>query len=193
MVVGYARVSTPEQKLEAQDTLLEKEGCERVYTDVASGTRDDRKGLNEMLKYMRRGDTILTYRNDRLFRSLRDMVGLIDRFNEAGVHFKSLSEPEFDTTSANGRFLLQVFAAVAEFERELISERTKVGLDNARRRNKLLGRPRGPKQGTIERYHYARHLYEDRGVSIDKACRRAGIGKTSFYRVGRELAAGSLA
>ena len=74
MTVGYARVSTPEQKLEAQIALLEKEGCEKIYTDIASGTRDDRKGLNEMLKYMRKGDTILTYKNDRVFRSLRNMA-----------------------------------------------------------------------------------------------------------------------
>tara|TARA_Y100001001_G_C7999989_1_gene305919 strand:+ start:49 stop:636 length:588 start_codon:yes stop_codon:yes gene_type:complete len=191
MTVGYARVSTPEQKLEAQIALLEKEGCEKIYTDIASGTRDDRKGLNEMLKYMRKGDTILTYKNDRVFRSLRNMVELIDRFNEAGVHFKSLSEPEFDTTSANGKFLLQIFAAVAEFERNLISERTKVGLDNARKRNKLLGRPKGAKVETIEKYNYAKHLYENQGVSIDNACKRAKLGKTSFYRVEKSLMADS--
>ncbi|ASV32097.1 MULTISPECIES: recombinase family protein [Flavobacteriaceae] len=191
MVVGYARVSTPEQKLEAQIDLLKNAGCEKIYKDIASGTRDDRKGLNEMLRYMRKGDTILTYKNDRVFRSLKNMVELIDRFNEAGVHFKSLSEPEFDTTSANGKFLLQIFAAVAEFERNLISERTKVGLDNARKRNKLLGRPKGSKIETIEKYHYAKHLYGNQGVSIDLACKRAKIGKTSFYRVEKELSSKS--
>jgi len=183
MVVGYARVSTQEQKLESQIDLLKNAGCEKIYSDIASGTRDDRKGLNEMLKYMRKGDTILTYKNDRVFRSLKNMVELIDRFNASGVNFKSLSEPEFDTTSANGKFLLQIFAAVAEFERNLISERTKVGLDNARKRNKLLGRPKGSKPDTIEKYHYAKHLYENQGVSIDTACQRAKIGKTTFYRV----------
>lgn len=186
MVVGYARVSTPEQKLESQIDLLKNAGCDKIYSDIASGTRDDRKGLNEMLKYMRKGDTVLTYKNDRVFRSLKNMVELIDRFNEAGVHFKSLSEPEFDTTSANGKFLLQIFAAVAEFERNLISERTKVGLNNARKRNKLLGRPKGSKPDTIEKYQYAKHLYENQGVSIDTACQRAKIGKTTFYRVEKE-------
>ncbi|MCM4174281.1 recombinase family protein [Arenibacter sp. TNZ] len=151
MVVGYARVSTPEQKLESQIDLLKNNGCEIIYSDIASGTRDDRKGLNEMLKYMRKGDTVLTYKNDRVFRSLKNMVDLIDRFNESGVHFKSLSEPEFNTTSANGKFLLQIFAAVAEFERNLISERTKVGLNNARKRNKLLGR-RGMKPNGAKTY-----------------------------------------
>lgn len=187
MVVGYARVSTPEQKLEAQIDLLKNAGCDKIYSDIASGTRDDRKGLNEMLKYMRKGDTVLTYKNDRVFRSLKNMVELIDRFNEEGVNFKSLSEPEFDTTSANGKFLLQIFAAVAEFERNLISERTKVGLNNARKRNKLLGRPTGSKQETIEKYHFAKHLYENQDLSIDLACKRAKIGKTSFYRIEKEV------
>ena len=100
MIVGYARVSTKDQSLDSQKSLLEKAGCEDIYTDVASGTKDNRKGLNEMLKYLRRGDTVITYKNDRMFRSLKNMIELIDTFNEKGVHFKSLSEPEFDTTSA---------------------------------------------------------------------------------------------
>lgn len=187
MVVGYARVSTPEQKLESQIDLLKSNGCEKIYSDIASGTRDDRKGLNEMLKYMRKGDTILTYKNDRVFRSLKNVVELIDRFNESGVHFKSLSEPEFDTSTANGKFLLQIFAAVAEFERNLISERTKVGLNNARERNKLLGRPKGAKGETIEKYHFAKHVYGNQKLSLDLACKRAKIGKTSFYRIEKEL------
>ncbi len=106
MIVGYARVSTPEQKLESQIDLLKNAGYDKIYKDIASGTRDDRKDPNEMLKYMRKGDTILTYKNDGVFRSLKNMVEPIDRFNEAGVHLKSLGEPEFDTTPANGNFLL---------------------------------------------------------------------------------------
>jgi DNA invertase Pin-like site-specific DNA recombinase len=183
MIFGYARVSTPEQNLESQIDLLRKGGCEKIYTDVASGVRSDRKGLNEMIRYMRNGDTVIAYKNDRVFRSLKNMVELIDKFNEAGVCFKSLSEPEFDTTSANGKFLLQIFAAVAEFERNLISERTKVGLDNARRRNKLLGRPSGSKKETIEKYHFAKYLYDSKNLPIKMACKRASISKSSFYRV----------
>ena len=117
MIVGYARVSTPEQKIEAQIDLLKKEGCEKIYTDIASGVREDRNGLNEMIEYLRKGDTIITYKNDRIFRSLKNMVNLIDKFNEIGIHFKSISEPEFNTKSANGKFLLHIFSAVAEFER----------------------------------------------------------------------------
>lgn len=182
MIFGYARVSTPEQNLEAQIELLRQSGCVKIYTDVASGVRSNRKGLNEIIKYMREVDTVIAYKNDRVFRSLKNMVELIDKFNEAGVYFKSLSEPEFDTKSANGKFLLQIFAAVAEFERNLISERAKVGLENARRRNKLLGRPKGSKKETIEKY-----LYDKRNLRIKLACKKAGISKSSFYRVEKAL------
>lgn len=183
MIVGYARVSTEDQNIETQIELLKKENCEKIYSDVASGIREDRKGLNEMLDYLRKGDVVITYKNDRIFRSLKNMITLIDKFNQLGVHFKSLSEPEFDTTSANGRFLLHIFAAVAEFERSLISERTKAGLANARKRKKLLGRPKGPKDETIEKYQFAKHLYENKDIPIDKACIQAGLSKTTFYRI----------
>lgn len=187
MIFGYARVSTPEQNLESQIDLLRKGGCEKIYTDIASGVRSEGEGLNEMIKYMRNGDTVIAYKNDRVFRSLKNMVELIDKCNEAGVCFKSLSEPEFDTTSANGKFLLQIFAAVAEFERNLISERTKVGLDNASRRNKLLGRPSGSKKETIEKYHFAKYLYDNKNLPIKMACKRARISKSLFYRVEKAL------
>ena len=183
MIVGYARVSTPDQKIETQVDLLKEAGCEKIYTDIASGVREDRSGLNEMIKYLRKGDMVITYKNDRIFRSLKNMIDLIDHFNEKGVNFKSISEPEFDTTSANGKFLLQIFAAVAEFERNLISERTKVGLQNARKRKKLLGRPKGPKKETIEKYQYAKHLYDNMNLPVEVACKRAGVSKATFYRV----------
>ena len=187
MIFGYARVSTQEQNLDSQIDLLKEAGCEKIYTDIASGVRSDRKGLNELLKYMRKGDTVIAYKNDRMFRSLKNMVELIDKFNESEVYFKSISEPEFDTTSANGKFLLQIFAAVAEFERNLISERTKVGLNNARKRNKLLGRPSGSKKETIEKYHFAKYLYDNKNIPIAMACKKANISKSSFYRVEKVL------
>ncbi len=187
MIVGYARVSTKDQSLEAQIELLKKANCEKIYSDVASGVREDRSGLNEMLQYLRKGDTIITYKNDRIFRSLKNMINLIDRLNDIGAHFKSLSEPEFDTTTANGKFLLQIFASVAEFEKNLISERTKVGLENARRRKKLLGRPKGAKKETVEKYEYAKHLYDNQDTPIELACKKAGLSKSTFYRVDKDL------
>lgn len=141
MIFGYARVSTEEQNIDSQLSMLKEYGCEKIFKDHASGVRENREGLNNLNMSLRKGDIVVAYRTDRIFRSLKNMVNLIDHYNEIGVHFKSLSEPEFDTTSANGKFLLQIFGAVSEFERNLISERTKVGLKNARKRKKLLGRP----------------------------------------------------
>ncbi len=183
MIFGYARVSTAEQKLETQIELLKQQGCEKIYTDIASGVREDRKGLNEMLSFLREGDVVIVYKTDRIFRSLKNMIELIEFFNQKGVFFKSISEPAFDTTSANGKFIIQIFGAVAEFERNLISERTKAGIEGARRRKKLIGRPKGIKKETLEKYHFAFHLYENKNIPIDKACKQAGISKTSFYRV----------
>ena len=183
MIFGYGRVSTPDQNISVQTDLLKEHGCEKIYTDVASGAREDRKGLNELLSYLREGDVVLVYKTDRIFRSLKNMIDLIDTFNKKGVKFKSISEPAFDTTSANGKFIIQIFGAVAEFERNLISERTKFGLEGARRRNKLLGRPTGASKKTLEKYQYAKHLYDNKNIPIDKACKQAGISKSTFYRI----------
>lgn len=183
MIFGYARISTEEQNLDNQINLLQINACEKIYSDIASGVREDRKGLQEMLTYLRVGDTVIVYKIDRIFRSLKNLVNLIDQFNAMEVNFKSLSEPEFDTTSSNGKFLLQIFGAVAEFERNLISERTKIGLAGARKRKKLLGRPKGAKKETLAKYHYAQHLYDTKNIPIDEACKMAKISKTSFYRI----------
>jgi DNA invertase Pin-like site-specific DNA recombinase len=185
MIFGYARISTPDQKIGAQIDLLENAGCEEIFSDVASGIREDRKGLNSMVQKLRGGDIVITYKNDRIFRSLKNMIDLIDTFNDKGVHFRSLTEPEFNTTSANGKFLLQIFAAVAEFERNLIRERTKTGLANARKRKIVLGRPKGPKKGTVKKYRYAKNMFESKGYTIDEACERAGLSKTTYYRIER--------
>ncbi|SEH29908.1 MULTISPECIES: recombinase family protein [Chryseobacterium] len=186
MIVGYARVSTSDQNISTQVEILREKGCEKIFTDIASGVREDRTGLNEMLSYLRKDDIILVYKTDRIFRSLKNMIDLIEKFNEKGILFKSITEPAFDTTSANGKFIIQIFGAVAEFERNLISERTKSGLEGARKRKKLLGRPKGSSKSSIEKYQYAKHLYDNKKISIDKACRQAGISKATFYRVEKQ-------
>lgn len=183
MTVGYARVSTSDQNIETQIEILKENGCERIFSDIASGVREDRNGLTEMLSYLRKGDIIMVYKTDRIFRSLKNMIDLIEKFNEKGVLFKSITEPAFDTTSANGKFVIQIFGAVAEFERNLISERTKSGLEGARKRKKLLGRPKGASKESLEKYQFAKHLYENKGISVDKACQQAGISKATFYRI----------
>ena len=111
------------------------------------------------------------------------MIELIEIFNQKKVLFKSLTEPAFDTSSANGRFIIQIFGAVAEFERNLIAERTKAGLEGARKRKKKLGRPLGVSQELLEKYQFALHLYKNKNIPINKACKQARISKTSFYRI----------
>ena len=187
MIIGYARISIPEQNIKTQIDLLQEQGCEQIYRDVASGVREDRQGLKEMLSFLREGDIVIVYKLDRIFRSLKNMIELIEVFNQKKVLFKSITEPAFDTTTANGKFLIQIFGAVAEFERNLIKERTKAGIEGARRRKKLLGRPKGSKKETIEKYQYAMHLYENKNIPIDKACKQAGIAKTTFYRIENEI------
>ncbi len=183
MLVGYARVSTSDQNISNQVEILKENGCEKIFSDIASGVREDRRGLDEMLSFLRKGDVVMVYKTDRIFRSLKNMIELIETFNKKNVLFKSITEPAFDTTSANGKFIIQIFGAVAEFERNLISERTRVGLRGARKRKKLLGRPTGATQKSIEKYEYAKHLYDNKNISIDKACRQAGISKSTFYRI----------
>jgi len=183
MIVGYARVSTSDQNISTQIELLKENGCEKIFTDIASGVREDRTGLSDMLSFLRKDDIIMVYKTDRIFRSLKNMVELIEKFNEKGILFKSITEPSFDTTSANGKFIIQIFGAVAEFERNLISERTKFGLEGARKRKKLLGRPKGATQASLEKYQYAKHLYDNKNIPIDKACKQASISKATFYRI----------
>ena len=106
MIFGYARVSTSDQNISNQIELLKENGCEKIFKDIASGVREDRVSLNEMLSYMRKGDMVIVYKTDWIFRSLKNMIDLIEKFNEKGVLFKSITEPAFDTTSANGKFII---------------------------------------------------------------------------------------
>ena len=108
------------------------------------------------------------------------MIELIELFNQKGVFFKSISKPAFDTTSANGKFVIQIFGAVAEFERNLISERTKAGIEGARRRKKLIGRPKGIKKETLEKYHFAFHLYENKIFPSIKPVNKQVSAKPAF-------------
>ncbi|MGQ2108036.1 recombinase family protein [Ornithobacterium rhinotracheale] len=186
MIVGYARVSTKGQDLMPQINVLEEYGCEKIFHDKESSTMLNRPGFEDLKKQLRKGDLLVVYKTDRIFRSLKDMVSFIEWLTQEDIKFKSLSEPTFDTTTANGKFLLQIFAAVAEFERNLISERTKLGLKHALKRKKILGRPKGIKPETQTKYEYAYHLYHNKKMSIVEACKTAGISKASFYRIQME-------
>lgn len=140
MMIGYARVSTDEQSPALQFDALGRAGCERIFTDYASGARTTRPALGEALAYLKEGDTLVAWKLDRLGRSLSHLISLISQLEARGVAFRSLSEA-IDTGTAGGRLLFHVMGALAEFERALISERTRAGMAAARARGAVLGRP----------------------------------------------------
>jgi len=141
MLIGYARVSTHEQNLTLQTDALKKAGCRKIFDDRVSGAASDRPGLKAALEYVREGDTLLVWRLDRLGRSLKDLIEIIGSLEKRGVGFKSLQE-SIDTTTSGGRLIFHVFGALAEFERNLIRERTRAGLEAARAEGlKVKGQP----------------------------------------------------
>jgi DNA invertase Pin-like site-specific DNA recombinase len=141
MLIGYARVSTHDQTLNLQRDALEKAGCSKLFTDTASGAKAERKGLDEALAYVRKGDTLVVWRLDRLGRSLPHLITTMTDLEERGIGFKSLTE-NIDTTTSGGKLIFHIFGALAEFERNLIRERTTAGLMAARMRGRLGGRPK---------------------------------------------------
>ncbi|MBA2598978.1 MAG: recombinase family protein, partial [Chloroflexia bacterium] len=141
MDIGYARVSTGEQTLDLQLDALTKAGCGKVYRETASGAKADRPVLEEVLGYLRNGDTLVVWRLDRLGRSLKHLIEVVAALAARGIGFKSLTE-QIDTTTPGGKLIFHVFGALAEFERDLIRERTQAGLAAARARGRLGGRPR---------------------------------------------------
>ena len=141
MVIGYARVSTEQQGTEAQLPALRKAGCKRVYHETVGGGVTDRPELEKCLDRLEKGDTLVVWRLDRLGRSIRDLLQIVDRLDKSGINFISLTE-RFDTSTAAGRLVFHFFAALTQFEKELIRERTMIGLSSARARGRLGGRKR---------------------------------------------------
>ncbi len=178
MFVGYARVSLPAQHLALQTDALQRVGCERLYTDTVSGGQAERPGLRTALEVLRAGDTFVVWKLDRLGRSLSHLVETIQDLHQQGIHFKSLQE-NIDTTSGAGKLVFHLFAALAEFERDLIRERTRAGLAAARERGKLGGRPKALRPHQAAR---VRALYNARELSVPEICVLFGIGKTTVYR-----------
>jgi len=157
MRIGYARVSTEEQNLDLQWQALEAAGCDRVIQDQGlSGAIRDRPGLAEALTALREGDVLVVWRLDRLGRSLAHLIEIIDGLGNRGAGFRSLTE-SIDTTTSGGRLIFHVMGALTEFERSLISERTRAGMKSARRRGKAIGRPRKLK---LHQVAHARKLVE---------------------------------
>jgi DNA invertase Pin-like site-specific DNA recombinase len=178
MLIGYARISTADQTLDLQLDALKKAGCEQIFTDRVSGTKAERKGLTEALSHLRAGDTLVLWRLDRLGRSLRHLIDTITALNDRGVGFKSLQE-NIDTTTSGGKLVFHIFGALAEFEREIIRERTQAGLQSARSRGKVGGRP---KALTLKEVQMLRNMAADKSLTVSDICKTLGIGRTTFYR-----------
>jgi DNA invertase Pin-like site-specific DNA recombinase len=140
MIIGYARVSTDDQSLDSQTDALSAAGAEKVFADKISGSRRTRPELDRMLEQLRDGDVVTVTKYDRLARSLKDLLEIVETIRERGAGFRSLAE-DIDTATPAGRLVFHVFASIAQFERERISERTKEGLASARRRGRIGGRP----------------------------------------------------
>ena len=177
MYIGYARVSTEDQNLNLQRDALEKAGCELIFDDQVSGTKDRRPGLEQALSHLRAGDTLVVWRLDRLGRSLRHLIDTVTELQEKGIGFKSLTE-SIDTTTSGGKLVFHIFGALAEFEREIIRERTNAGLQSARAR----GRRGGPKHKlTPKQVAIARQLW-DSNTPVKEICETLGISRATFYR-----------
>lgn len=181
MKFGYARVSTKDQVLDLQIDALKKAGCKQIYQEKITGAKADRPELLEMTGQLREGDTVIVWKLDRLGRSLRDLVNLIEKFNGQGVGFLSLQD-NIDTTTPTGKLTFHIFAALAEFERDIISERTKAGLAAARARGRKGGRPKGLSKKAQDKARLAESLYKEQKLTIGEVCEHLHISKPTLYR-----------
>lgn len=177
-LIGYARVSTTDQSLDMQIDSLKKAGCHQVFTDVASAVKSVRPGLEKALAYLREGDTLVVWKIDRLGRSLAHLVQTVDQLRERGVAFRSLTDAGLDTTTRNGKLLFNLFATLAEFERDLIRERTKAGLATAAAKGRRGGRRPVITSAKLER---ALRLIKDKNLTVREAAAVIGVGKTALY------------
>src|SRR6266516_6251582 len=180
MLIGYARVSSYEQILDLQLDALRTAGCDpaSIFTDKKTGKDVDRQGLHDALSHLRAGDTLVVWRLDRLGRTVKQLIELINDLNSREVGFRSLQE-NIDTTTSGGRLVFHILGSLAEFEREVIRERTRAGLQAARARGRLGGRPKAlnPKQVAL-----ARSLYDSREHSIQDICETLGVSRGTLYK-----------
>lgn len=177
-LIGYARISTTEQDPALQLDALANAGCVKVFSDTASGSLDKRPELDRMFDQLRAGDTVVVWRLDRLGRSLKHLIALVEDFEEQGVGFRSLTEA-IDTTTAGGKLVFQIFGAMSEFERSIIRERTKAGLEAARARGRKGGRPTVM---TTEKIKIARDLYNSKQFTVETIAKELGVSRRTIYR-----------
>ena len=181
MLIGYARVSTQDQTLHLQMDALEKIGCSKIFTDTISGSATQRLGLDEALAYVREGDTLVVWKLDRLGRSLKHLIETITNLNTRDIGFKSITE-NIDTTTSGGKLIFHIFGALAEFERDIIRERTNAGLQAARARRRIGGRPKVKTLDTPKKIALAQSLYDDKTNTIDEICKTLNISRATLFR-----------
>ncbi len=178
MLIGYARVSTQDQKPELQHDALSKAGCEKVFTEKASGAQRDRPELAAAIGYMREGDTLVVWKLDRLARSMKQLIETVEGLEARGIGFRSLTEA-IDTTTPGGKLVFHIFGALAEFERSIIRERTRAGLEAARARGRRGGRPKKLSEGDLRA---ARAMLLDGEITVADVARRLGVSPATLYR-----------
>jgi DNA invertase Pin-like site-specific DNA recombinase len=179
VLIGYARVSTPSQSLDLQIKALKEADCDKIFTDIASGAKTARPGLKDAEMVLREGDALVVWKLDRLGRSIQHLIESINALKKRGIGFRSLQEA-IDTQSSGGKLVFHIFSALAEFERDLIRERTNAGLEAARARGKKGGRPKSldqPKNMTL-----LKQMHTDPNYSISDICKTLAISRSTFYR-----------
>lgn len=180
MIYGYARVSTADQKLDMQLDALKAAGCDKIYKEKISAAKE-RPELAKVLKVIKRGDVLVVWKLDRLGRSLRHLIDTVNALEDAGVKFISLND-NINTQTAQGRLIFNIFASLAEFERDIIRERTNAGLTAARARGRKGGRPPGLSTETQLKVRYAKELYENKETPVKDICKKLSISRKTLYR-----------
>lgn len=182
MKIGYTWVSTQDQNLDMQIDALKNAGCEIIFEEKISGKLKERPQLAKLFEKLRKGDTVVVWKLDRLGRSLKDLIDLINKMQQLDVSFLSIQDG-INTSTATGRFTFNIFASLAEFEREIISERTKAGLNSARARGRKGGRPAGYSKETIKKIRAVKVLYDAKnGSSVQEIADRLKISRATCYR-----------
>ena len=181
MKIGYARVSTLEQELALQLDALQRAGCEQIYKEKLTGANTARPELQKMLGQLRSGDVVVVWKLDRLARSLKDLVELVNTVQDKGAALHSLND-QIDTSTPTGKFTFHIFAALAEFEREITRERTKAGLASARARGRVGGRPKGLSRKAQHTAIIAEKLYKEGQLSVKDICEQLSISRATLYK-----------
>lgn len=179
MKIGYARVSTKDQNLDLQIKALQESGCQEIFSEKVSAVKE-RPELERMIRILRKGDIVIVWKLDRLGRSLKHLIDLMTMFRDQGVEFISVND-NIDTTTIHGRLIFNIFASFAEFERELISERTKAGLAAAREKGRIGGRKPGLSRESIGKAFAALHLSEQ-NMPVSDIRKQLNISKSTYYR-----------